>query len=624
MRARRTAEAAVDETAGPQQPQHPASPQPAARYRGRPHAAQQTPAPTPQEASARGSSAPRRWPAAALDVTESGTWTVDVPVPAPAGTKLTDWFAWLGTGLPLRVDRIHSSGRNQDGIVCLSAAALTALGLPASFPTTPKAVAKLQEKLAKAAASVGMEISEELGPVIHAFRRKGAPGGPKASTRVILTPWLGQGDEKQQAVAALTAQLAADLHGTPDALTLARRIRTFVADLGVAPGASPATTSMRLLEAARPRTEWVEDEDSGDWQPKLREGALPAGDTTVPPAAGARHPLTRELLDKGQAVCADEDYKWWARELTDEEKARPWVVAVDVCASYLSVTESLRLPAGPLTRAQDPQWDPKTAGLWWCDFTVVPVDEELPHPATFHGMPPEGPGWYATPTVAYMVTAYGFDPGTITDAYLSDHTVPLLKEWTGRIRTAYKRTYAILGLKDSQTPQEFLDAYATHKDGETTEEADALVLATAYKQVYKSGIGKWADSAARLEDDAWLEKVAGSWEYRPEIRFHIVSAARVAVHRRLRKTFQEKGRAPIAVNYDSVLYATDEPTPVELLAYRPDGKPLPGTVRLGIGPGSHKHEATIPLDAVTDLMDAGEHPSRLTNSYDTAGAVLAA
>ncbi|MFD0263174.1 hypothetical protein ACFVH7_33455 [Kitasatospora indigofera] len=37
----------------------------------------------------------------ALDIAEDGTWALDVPqVPAPAGPKLGDWFAWLGTGLP--------------------------------------------------------------------------------------------------------------------------------------------------------------------------------------------------------------------------------------------------------------------------------------------------------------------------------------------------------------------------------------------------------------------------------------------------------------------------------------------------------------------------------------------
>jgi hypothetical protein len=323
-------------------------------------------------------------------------------------------------------------------------------------------------------------------------------------------------------------------------------------------------------------------------------------------------------------VCEEEDYKWWARELTEQEAGRRFAVAVDVCASYLSVTDSLRLPVGPLEYVKNPDWNKgKTAGLWWADFTTTAVDPLLPHPATFHGQPPTGPGWYATPTVAYMAEAYGFDPATITDALLSTHTAPLLKEWTGRIRAGYKRAYADLGLTDGQSPTEFLAAYAVHKDtGTDPVRADALVLARAYKNVYKGGIGKWADSARHLDDQVWLEKIAAAWSYRPEIRFHIIAAARIAAHRRLRKTFQLTGRAPFAVNVDSYLYAADAPSPLELLPVKDDGTPVPGTLRLGIAPGSHKHESSIPLTAVVEAMGRREHPSRLVHHYDTSGTAL--
>nr|BEK71253.1 hypothetical protein KPHV_84800 [Kitasatospora purpeofusca] len=535
--------------------------------------------------------------------------------------KLGDWFAWLGTGLPLRIERAHPSGRGGDGTVCLTAGALKRLGLPAALPGTEKALASLQAKLAKAAATVGMEISEQVGPTFHAFRRAGSAGGQKTSVRVVVAPWLGQGDARQQATSALALPLATAPDGTTDGATFARRFRAFTTDLGVAPGATTATTGMALLEAVRPRVEWVKDPATGEWSSRPREGALPAGDVCVPPAAGARHPLTRELLGKGEAVCEEEDYKWWARELTAEESVRPWVVAVDVCASYLSVTDSLRLPVGPLTYVENPAWDGgKTAGLWWCDFTGIAVDELLPHPATFHGQPPTGPGWYATPTVAYMATTCGFDPATITQAYLSTHTVPLLKEWTGHVRTGYKRAYADLGLTDGQGPEEFLAAYAVHKNvGDDPARNDALVLAGLYKNIYKGGIGKWADSARHLDDQVWLEKVAAAWSYRPEIRFHIIAAARIAAHRRLRKTFLLTGRAPFTVNVDSYLYTADAPTPLEVLPVKDDGTPVPGALRLGIAPGSHKHEASIPLTAVVEAMERREHPSKLVHHYTTDG-----
>ncbi|MFC5665014.1 helix-turn-helix domain-containing protein [Kitasatospora misakiensis] len=613
-------------TAAPPQPVPAASPAPAARGSLRP-AASRSPART---AAARPSApaaptAARWWPMVALGVAGDGTWALDIPgFPAPAGVKLGDWFAWLGTGLPLRIERAHPSGRGGDGTVCLTAGALKQLGLPASLPGTEKALASLQAKLAKAAATVGMEVSEHVGPTFHAFRRTGSAGGQKTSVRVVVAPWLGQGDARQQATSALALPLATAPDGTVDGATFARRFRAFTTDLGVAPGATTATTGMALLEAVRPRVEWVKDPATGEWSSHLREGALPTGDLCVPPAAGARHPLTRELLSKGEAVCEEEDYKWWARELTAEESVRPWVVAVDVCASYLSVTDSLRLPAGPLELVQNPDWNGgKTAGLWWCDFATTAVDELLPHPATFHGRPPTGPSWHATPTVAYMATTYGFDPATIPQAYLSTHTVPLLKEWTGHLRAGYKRAYADLGLVDGQGPEEFLAAYAVHKDtGTDPLRADALILAGLYKNIYKGGIGKWADSARHLDDQVWLEKVAAAWSYRPEIRFHIIAAARIAAHRRLRKTLQLTGRAPFAVNVDSYLYATDAPTPLELLSVKDDGTPVPGALRLGIAPGSHKHESSIPLPAAIEAMERREHPSKLVHHYTTDGMAI--
>ncbi|MGE7439781.1 helix-turn-helix domain-containing protein [Kitasatospora sp. NPDC001175] len=616
--------------AAPSRPADAASSAPAVRGGQRP-AAPRTPnrsaTARPAGQAVTTSAAARWWPVVALDVAEDGGWVLDVPqVPAPAGPKLADWFAWLGTGLPLRVERAHPLGRGGDGTVCLTAAALKQLGLPAALPGTEKALTALQAKMAKAAASVGMELSDHIGPAFHVFRRKGSAGGPKTSVRITVAPWLGQGDARQQATSALALPLATAPDGTRDALTFARRFRTFTTDLGVAPGASAASTGMLLLDAVRPRVEWVKDEATGEWSSHPREGALPGGDLCVPPAAGARHPLTRELLNKGEPVCEEEDYKWWARELTAEETGHPWAVAVDVCASYLSVTDSLRLPSGPLELVKSPDWNGgKTAGLWWADFTTIAVDELLPHPATFHGRPPTGPGWYATPTVAYMATTYGFDPATITEAYLSTHTVPLLKEWTGHVRAGYKRAYADLGLIDGQSPEEFLAAYAVHKDvGTDPVRADALVLAGLYKNIYKGGIGKWADSArnARPDETVWLEKVAATWSYRPEIRFHIVATARIAAHRRLRKTLQLTGRAPFAVNRDSYLYAADQPSPLELLPVKDDGTPVPGALRLGIAPGSHKHEASIPLEAVLEVMGRREHPSRLVHDYTTDGTAI--
>ena len=619
---REAAEKAAAEEAAAQQPAtappavHPAAPRPTPAYRGkpRPTAAGQPPRPSGER--------PRRTsahqPALAIDAAD-GTWAIDLPdVPGPAGPKAADCMAWLGTGLPLQVERIHPDGRDVDGFVCLSAAAMKVFGLPADFPAKDAARTTAQGKLAKLAAAVGMEVSEELGPTVRLFRRSGAPGGPKTSMVLVLVPWLGQGTDKHLAVTRMLLDLATAPDRTLNAATLARRIRTFTKDLGVAPGATAASTSMLLLDAVRPRFQWSDDEPG---KRVLREGALPGGDLCVPPAYGSRHPLTKAQRADGIAVCEEEDFKYWARPLTDDEATRPWCVALDVCASYLSVTETLPLPAGPLEHRPDAAFDKRVAGLWWCDFTTVTITDPLPHPATHHGMPPTGGGWYCTVTVEYMRSAYGFDTSTITDAYLSSHTVPFLKEWTTRIRTAYKRVFAVLGLDDAMDADAFLQAYLDHKDidPDDTERWDALVLSKQYKMIYKGGIGKWADKSKYLDEDDWLETIVTSWQYRPEIRHTIVAAARIAEHRRMRKTYLNTGLAPFSVNVDSLMYAVEVPTPHVVLTYTPKGAPEPGTVRMGIAAGSHKHEATVPTIAVTTVMDAGDHPARLNADYTITG-----
>jgi hypothetical protein len=561
--------------------------------------------------------------AVALEVADGGQLVADVadlPAPDGDGATLPEVFGWVAAvGPVIGVPRLHADVRGSDGTVCLSAAVLRAAKLPVKLPATPAAMERTAGKLRKAAAAVGLELGESIGAGFKAFRRASQGGGPRLSVRVLVVPWLGQGDAGAVASGALVTALADDGTGTPDALTLARRVRRFVADLGVTPGSTTAVTSRQLLEAVRPRFGWTQD-DAGRWASSLRPGALPDGDTTVPVAAGARHPVTRERAAARELLCEEEDFKWWARELTAEEAELPYAVAVDACASYLSVTETLRLPAGPLAHTASPRFDKADAGLWLCDFSGIETEAELPHPATFTGIRPTGPGWYTTPTVAYMAQAYGFDPATIGEAYVSSHSVAFLKEWTGRVRAAYKAGMGALGVPDTLTGAEFVTAWQGRKAVADDAGRDALVLVDAYKSIYKGGVGKWADSARHRSDDGWAEEVAAAWHYRPEVRHHIIAAARIAGHRRMRKTLALTGRAPFAINVDQLMYAAPAADLASLLAVRADGKPEPGTVRLGSAPGSYKWDSSVPMAAVSESLAARVHPSRLTHDYDLTGS----
>jgi hypothetical protein len=601
-----------------------------AAYRPAPRATVPAPAPEPRPVARRQESAAparRRRPAASaaparelvpvlLVDADGGELVHDVPgLPGLDGAKtLAALFAWLGSGLPLGVDKLHKDARAWDPVVILSAAAAELVKLPAKMPAA-KAMERLAAKVAKAAADAGMEIGA-LGPGTKVYRRK-SETARKVSLSLLLTPWLGQGTTKQINGVHLASLLAETPDG-PDAVALARRLRTFVGQIGITPGASEATTSMMLLESVRPREEW--SAERGRYV--LKPSAFPGGDTCVPVAAGGRHPLTRELLAAGERICEEEDYKHWTRPLTADESLLPWAVTVDVSTSYLSVTARLGLPQGPLELTDAPHFDGKRAGLWLCDFTGITVEPELPHPSEWTGHAPTGPGWYATPTVEYMAKSYGFDVATIAQAYVSTHTVSFLEEWTGRIRDAYKASMAVLGVVDGMEPGAFLAAYAARKDGaeQDAERADALVLASAYKNIYKGGVGRWTYNAATIDDDAeWLERVAARWWYRPEVRFHIIAAARIALHRRMRKTLELTGLAPFMVNVDALMYASSEPSPFPLLPTKPDGSPERGALRLGAAPGSFKHESSVPMAAVLAAVAEGVHPARLIHDFTAAG-----
>ena len=560
--------------------------------------------------------------AVAVDV-DGGQLLADVAdIEATAPATLAGLMEWIGEAGPaLGVARLHADVRGSDGTVVLSAATVAAAKLPKTLPTTPAALERAAAKVRKAATAAGLEVGDSFGAGFKVWRRKSEGGGPRLSVRVLVAPWLGQGDAGAQASGTLATALADDGTGTPDALTLARRMRRFVADLGVTPGATTAVTSRHLLEAVRPRFGWTQD-DAGRWSSALRPGALPDGDTCAPVAAGARHPLTRERVAGRLPVCEEEDHKWWVREMSPEESGRPYAVAVDACASYLAVTERVDLPAGPLEHTASPVWDAKRAGLWLCDFSALAVESELPHFASFTGEAPTGPGWYTTPTVEYAVKAYGYDPSGIREAYVSTHTVAFLKEWSQRVRSAYLSGMESLGVPATLTGREFVRAWDHRKDVSDDAGRDALALVDAYKGIYKGGVGKWSDyGTRRYADDAeWLENLVSAWHYRPEVRFHIVAAARIAGHRRMRKTLELTGRAPFAVNVDQLMYAVESPDLSALLAVRDDGKPVPGTVRLGCAPGSYKWDASVPMEAVRELLADRRHPSGAAHDYDVTGA----
>jgi hypothetical protein len=574
--------------------------------------------------------------AAVLLEVDGGQVLADVPgLGAPGAKTLEALFAWIASGPPLGVPGIHRDARRHNGAVVLGPDLCRALKLPARLPEGAKRTA-LGEKLQAAAAASGCDIGS-------ADQRKKGEWARSVATRIavtprraegvrragavtlVVTPWIGQAGGPAQAVDYWLDRLGAptdpDQLGDLDPAILAEHLRAVAFDLGVPLTGTARVTARTLLESVRPREEWGPNHDGTR---VLKPGVLPDGDTCVEPAAGRWHPLTLKALEEGRPVCREEDFIRFTRPLTQAEAAMAYGVELDVCAAHMAITGSLLVPISPLLLRANPVFAKNTCGQWWCDFTGlrlttpmltpeqrVLAEQLLPHPATSDGKPPTGPGWYDTKTVEGMIEWYGFDPATITEAYVAEHSAELFKESTKRLRDGYKYRNAQLGIGEGMDPAAFLAAYAARPYLAATDQvaASAMVLIEFHKDVYRANTGSWSENP-RGDDEAemarWVREVVESWHYRPEIRFRILAASRFAMFRRLLKTFAATGRAPFAVHVDGIVYASADGDPLALVPFTDDGKQMTGTVRLGIAPGSCKHDATVPMPAIIAALAAGE------------------
>jgi hypothetical protein len=275
----------------------------------------------------------------------------------------------------------------------------------------------------------------------------------------------------------------------------------------------------------------------------------------------------------------------WARPLTDEECMRPYLVGIDVNMAFAAAANRTVVGLGAPAHVHNPEFDPALPGSWLVDLSHVRLDERLPNPFTPDGEPPEGPAWYATPTVAYALEL-GYEVAPL-EAYVRPGHGPYLDAWYTRLRDAYVATMADLGVTTGMAPEEYLAAMERHKSHDPQL---ALVL-SAIKATVKGGIGKLRERGRSgwRPGERWPALDRPTW--RPDIRAAVISKARVNMHRKMLATARATGQYPIAVLSDCAVYASAGPSPLDFLPYR-DGKPLPGGFRVGVSPGMVKHEGT--------------------------------
>lgn len=513
-------------------------------------------------------------------------------VPAKTIPALVDWTL---TEARLGQARLHRNGRDADPILVLTEAALSRFGLPVALSDEERRHGRLPDshKVVKQIGKAGLQLTQRgFGPWARVFRDP--EGSRRRCVQLCILPWNAldarEWDRKDD------PQLP-----TMHPANLARYLGLYAARV-MTPRGTTATTGLELMVALRPPTRAEKDPATGEFKRAFNNDALTALHDVVECEVPDEHPLlkgkfARHHLRAPAEMLMEEPYDW-CRPLTDEECVNQFLVTVDLNMSFAAAANGLTVGLnGPNHLKNNPKFDASLPGSWLVDLSHVdlsrveingrPVDgDRLPSPFTPKGDRPEGPAWYATPTVQYAVEL-GFDVAPI-EAYVRTQSGRYLDAWYKRLRDAYIATMADLGVTTDLGGQEFLDAMARSKQVDPT----MALLATAIKATAKGGIGKlrqrsrgqvpYYEPYPALKRETW----------RPDIRAAVLASQRVGLHRKLMKTAAAADLYPVAIGTDAIVYPSPGPSPLDILPHTPEGKPAPGTFRLGVSPGMVKHQGT--------------------------------
>jgi transcriptional regulator with XRE-family HTH domain len=510
-------------------------------------------------------------------------------VPAKSLPSLVDWtLKEAKLGQP----KLSGPGKPADPLLVLTEAALERYGLPSALSEQERLAGRIPEghKVIKQLTRAEWQLTKRgFGPWARIYRP--AQGSERACVQLCIPSWD-----------ALNTRHWANAGQLPPA-DLARLLGTYAARV-MTPRGSTAVTGLELMTALHPPTRASEPDATGKRHSEHNPGSLGKDPVDCAPCeAPDGHPLLADLPRfhhrTPAEVLVEEAYDW-ARPLTDAECLRPHLVGIDVNMAFAAGANGLTVGLGAPTHVKNPVFDPKLPGSWLVDLSHVDLSRVkvakdkwaqldaglLPSPFTPKGERPEGPAWYATPTVAYAVEL-GYDVAPV-EAYVRHDNGRYLDGWYNRLRDAYLATMADLGVHADLPPVDFLAAM----DGYRQRDPQLAIVVSAIKATVKGGIGKLRE---RPRGEGW--KPGQPWRalarptWRPDIRAAVISRTRINMHRKIVKHAAFTGQYPIAVLSDCAVYASDGPSPLDFLPYR-DGKPLPGGFKLGVNPGLVKWEGT--------------------------------
>ncbi|MGA5527513.1 telomere-associated protein Tap [Streptomyces pseudogriseolus] len=527
-------------------------------------------------------------------------------VPAKSLASLVEWT--LGEA-KLGQPRLAGPGKDADPLIVLTGAALERYGLPVALTDEERLAGRLSErhKVVKQLARADWKLTKRgFGPWARIYRP--AQGAERACVQLCIPSW-GALDSRHWGDAA---QLP------PAELT---RVLGVYASRVLTPRGSTAVTGLELMTALHPPTRASEPDATGKRHSEHNPGSLGRDPVDCAPCeAPDGHPLLRDLPRfhvRGPEEKLFEEAYDWARPMTDAECTLRHLVGIDVNMAFAAGANGLVVGLGAPTHVEAPVFDPKLPGSWLVDLSHVDLSRVkigkdrwadldaglLPSPFTPKGDRPEGPAWYATPTVAYAAEL-GYEVRPL-EAYVRYENGRYLDGWYNRLRDAYLATMADLGVHADMTPAEFLAAM----DGYRERDANLAIVVSAIKATVKGGLGKLRErprGEGWRPGEPWRALARPTW--RPDIRAAVISRTRINLHRKIVRHAAFTGQYPVAVLSDCVVYAADGPSPLDFLPYR-DGRPLPGGFKLGVNPGLVKHEGTQSVlwgEEVRERFDAPE------------------
>ncbi|MEU2281457.1 helix-turn-helix transcriptional regulator [Streptomyces sp. NPDC013178] len=561
----------------------------------RPGAAKTTARKTTVTASAAADARFENGPLAVVDADQDGQVVaycvggLVLDVPAASLPALVDWaLNEAGLGAP----RLSPHGKDADPLLVLTEAASERYGLPVRLTKEERLAGRIPDdhKAVKQLRRADWQLTRRgLGPWARIYRP--AQGGRRHCVQLCIPSW--------DALDARIWDGAAELP-PPE---LARLLGTYAQRVMI-PRGSTAVTGLELMTALHPPTRASRPDEHGKRHSEHNPGSLGTQPVDCAPCeAPDGHPLLAGLPrfhQRGPEEMLLEEAYDWARPLTDAECLKPYVVGIDVNLAFGAAANGAVVGLGAPVHVKNPPFDPKLPGSWLVDLSHVDLSrvlvgkewrrldaELLPSPFTPRGDRPEGPAWYATPTVAYAVEL-GYDVAPL-EAWVRPDNGRYLDGWYKRLRDAYVTTMADLGVTGDMPPEEFLAAMDGHRQ---RDEHMAIVL-SAIKATVKGGIGKLRErprGGGWRPGRPWPALARPTW--RPDIRAAVISRARVNMHRKMVTLAAATGRYPTAVLSDCAVYAADGPGPLHVLPYTADGKTVPGSFRLGVLPGMVKHEGT--------------------------------